>query len=314
MGSQAGHDPRDLDTLSPDSQRAMSDVDEAVHLLKLGNPSVHEAEVKDGQVVGHIPRPDLGAQVTHVELPAGVAERLLVGAEALEAELASRGREQLLVHLLSSEKLQDWEIAAKHLAIVASQHARAGVSWIATPHAELEHALSQLFGASRGDPDPNLSDVRELADHARAESPAIEDELQGPGAPPTALKTNAGVDLIASNCFGTAVATLQQIALTATATAPSATDTVLAGEIATAGGGLIRQLATYAHTTGTNTATLTVTFTANGSDALPITIEKFGVFNKSGSGGTMGIETALTKTTFNAAGDNATLTETVTIT
>lgn len=102
------------------------------------------------------------------------------------------------------------------------------------------------------------------------------------------------------------------IALTANSTAPSAGDTTLTAEIATGGGGLIRATGTYAHTTGAATYTLTKTFTANGSDALPVTVAKVGVFNAS-SAGTLVFESLLSPTAvFSASGDNTTITVTVT--
>ena len=75
------------------------------------------------------------------------------------------------------------------------------------------------------------------------------------------LKTNVGVDLIFQNAFGTAAqaAAANYIALTASTVAPVATDTALAGEIATARGGLLRAQAVYSHSAasgGTGTATL----------------------------------------------------------
>lgn len=130
------------------------------------------------------------------------------------------------------------------------------------------------------------------------------------------MKTNAGVDAMLAQIHDTAAAPnrFNYIALTADSTAPSASDTSLASEITTASGGLIRKQATYAHTNGTSTATLTATFTANGSDSLPVTVAKFGVFNASSSG-TLGYETLLSATaTFTASGDNMTLTETITLT
>lgn len=67
------------------------------------------------------------------------------------------------------------------------------------------------------------------------------------------------------------------IALTANSTAPAAGDTTLASEITTAGGGLVRKLATYAHTAGASSYTLfetlvspTATLSASG-DQLTIT-------------------------------------------
>lgn len=101
------------------------------------------------------------------------------------------------------------------------------------------------------------------------------------------------------------------MALTANSTAPAATDTTLTGEITTSGGGLVRKLATYAHTAGTNTYTLTGTFTANGSDSLPVTVAKIGTFNSITSG-QMLHETLLSATaTLSASGDALTITQTV---
>lgn len=132
------------------------------------------------------------------------------------------------------------------------------------------------------------------------------------------MKTNAGHDFQAlvmggaSNGTGTS-APANRIALTANSTAPSAASTTLTGEIVTAGGGLLRALATYAHTAGTNTYTLSNTFTANGSDALPVTIAKIGILNAA-SGGTLVFETLLSTTaTLSASGDQLTITETVTM-
>ncbi|MEK6443648.1 hypothetical protein [Pseudonocardia sp. T1-2H] len=108
-------------------------------------------------------------------------------------------------------------------------------------------------------------------------------------------------------------APLAFMALTANATAPAATDTALAAEITTAGGGLVRQLGVYAHTTGVAGYTLTGTYTANGSDALPVIVAKVGVFNSMvpGAGG-LGFETSLSSTaTFAASGDQLTLTSSV---
>jgi hypothetical protein len=129
------------------------------------------------------------------------------------------------------------------------------------------------------------------------------------------LKTNVGIDAISKQIADTAAqpAAFNYIALTANATAPSASDTTLTAEIATASGGLIRAQAVFAHTNGTATFTLTKTFTANGSDALPVTIAKIGVFNASSSG-TLGFETLLSSTaTLTTVGDNTTITDTFTV-
>lgn len=132
---------------------------------------------------------------------------------------------------------------------------------------------------------------------------------------PTMLLTNGGRDALHAQHLTTGAqpASFNYMALTANATAPAGGNTTLAGEITTGGGGLVRKQATYAHTAGTNTSTLTATFTANGSDALPVTIAKIGVFNASSSG-TLGYESLLNATaTLSASGDNVAITETLTI-
>lgn len=101
------------------------------------------------------------------------------------------------------------------------------------------------------------------------------------------------------------------MALTANATAAGAGDTTLTAEITTGGGGLIRKICPYAHTAGAASYTLTPVFTANGSDTLPVTIAKMGVFDAQ-NGGRMLFETLVSPTaTLSASGDALTLTETV---
>lgn len=62
--------------------------------------------------------------------------------------------------------------------------------------------------------------------------------------------------------------------LSSTSITPAHGDTSMSGEITTAGGGLIRKIATYILTSGTSPMgyTLAATFTANGSDSLPATV------------------------------------------
>ena len=126
----------------------------------------------------------------------------------------------------------------------------------------------------------------------------------------------AGKDWAASalgDTSGSRAAAADYMALTANSTAPSAGDTTLTGEITTSGGGLIRKQATYAHTGGAATYTLVATFTANGSDSLPVTVAKVGIFNAS-SGGAMPWSTLLSPTAvFSASGDATTVTQTITI-
>jgi hypothetical protein len=130
---------------------------------------------------------------------------------------------------------------------------------------------------------------------------------------PQALLTSVGRDALHAQHLGSAGSPTQPaqfgyMAVSANATAASTASTTLPGEITTAGGGLLRALATYAHTAGTNTTTLTKTFTANGSDALPVTLAKIGILNAS-SVGTLGYETLLSATaTLTVSGDNVTIT------
>lgn len=127
--------------------------------------------------------------------------------------------------------------------------------------------------------------------------------------------TNAGRDFVAKQVSGAASATAvaKWVGITANATAPAAGDTSLTGEITTAGGGLIRQVAVYAHTLGTASWTLTSTFTANGTDALPVTIAKRGIFDQLAIGGTLVYEALVTPTAvLSAPNDSLVLTDTVT--
>jgi hypothetical protein len=101
-----------------------------------------------------------------------------------------------------------------------------------------------------------------------------------------------------------------------TNTSVSVTDTSLASEYATTAGGLIRKLATYAHTGGASSYSLASTYTVNGSDTgLPYTIGSIGIFNTlTHATGRMMFETVLSPTaTVSASGDQVTITDTVTI-
>lgn len=105
--------------------------------------------------------------------------------------------------------------------------------------------------------------------------------------------------------------------LTTNGTAPSVSDTSLASEYSTATGGLIRKLATYAHTGGASSYSLAATYTVNTNDNanLPYTINKIGIFNTlTAATGRMMFETALSPSaTVSASGDQVTITDSVTI-
>lgn len=131
---------------------------------------------------------------------------------------------------------------------------------------------------------------------------------------PTMLLTNVGRDAVHAQHLSTSAqpASFNYIALTASTTAPAAGDTTLTGEIATAG--LARAQGTYAHTASTNTSTLTKTFTAVAADVAggSVVVAQIGVLNAA-SAGTLGYHTALNSTaTLTTAGDNITVTETIT--
>lgn len=142
---------------------------------------------------------------------------------------------------------------------------------------------------------------------------------------PTALPADPGVAAASTPTAGawvlvpgSAPAGYLALANNATATGPVATDTVLTGEITTAGGGLIRKLATYGHTAasgGAGTTTLTKTWTANGSDSLPVIVSQIGVFvGVVVAASRMPFKTALNATaTLTTSGDQTTVTETVTL-
>lgn len=129
------------------------------------------------------------------------------------------------------------------------------------------------------------------------------------------LKTNAGNDFQAKQMGGAASATAvaKWMAITANTTAPAAGDTSLTAEITTAGGGLVRAAGAYGHTGGAASYTISNTFTANGSDSLPVTIGKAGLFDAA-SAGNMPFEDLVSPTaTLSASGDNLTLTQTVSL-
>lgn len=126
------------------------------------------------------------------------------------------------------------------------------------------------------------------------------------------LLTNAGRDDLHAQHIGTGAqpAAYSTLSLSASAVAESAANTTLPGRITTAGGGLVPAAATYAHTLGTNTSTLTKTFTANATDVLPVTVAKVGVENGANR---LGYERLLASTaTLSASGDNVAITWTLT--
>lgn len=184
-----------------------------------------------------------------------------------------------------ADEHREYAIGVHELEEVVAEHA-AGVkpAWVASSDRQFAEAIAAHFGC-----------------------PVLD-------APPSMLLTNVGRDAHHAQLYGTSAppATFNYMALSANATAPAATNTTLAGEIVTAG--LARALATYAHTAGTNTSTLTKTFTAVAADVSggSVTVAKFAIFNAAAAG-TEGYETLLNSTALiSVAGDNVTVTETLT--
>jgi hypothetical protein len=234
-----------------------------------------------GEVLGTraVPAAHLNQSVTRVEFADYIDDDDFI------ALTRSTDNDRMLAMIFRQlpDELDRWAVAVNEAEQVWALHAHTGKpAWVASEDAGLEEALSIWFDCPRGEP--------------------------------TALLTNGGRDALHAQHLGTSAqpAAFNFVGLTANATAPAAGDTTLTGEITTAGGGLPRKQVTYAHTGGTNTSTLTGTFTANGSDALPVTVAKIGVFNAV-TGGTLGYETLLNATaTLTIAGDNVAVTDTIT--
>lgn len=127
------------------------------------------------------------------------------------------------------------------------------------------------------------------------------------------MRTNAGTDFQSRAMLDTAstgtgsYAAANYIALTENSTAPAAADTALTGELTASG--LQRQQGTYAHTSGTNTTTLTKTFTS--SDATARSIAKAGLLNAS-TAGTLAFTTAVPNPPSLVSGDSLAVTWTFT--
>jgi hypothetical protein len=207
-------------------------------------------------------------------------------------------------------------------------HADAKPAWVASSNAALAQVLSEAYGGIQ---------IRKLEDtdgHPLPEGLKSKKRGGGSSGPAStllplmlampiyfglyrlaqlALKVNAGNDFQYNQMAGSASATAvgKWVALTANTTAPAAGDTTLTGEITTASGGLIRKAGTPAHTTGAASYTITTVFTANGSDVLPVTIGKRGIFDAVTAGNLI-FETLVSPTaTLSASGDNLTLTDTI---
>jgi hypothetical protein len=251
----------------------------AVYLL--GNPSpqmqVREADGSQSSV----PAEHLSQSVTRVEL----AEHTCDPEKVALALSTDNDRVLLAVARGMDPKAREHYALAVYEAegIVAAHMGGSAPTWVSSDDAGLAKALAAHFGCPIGEP--------------------------------TALLSNGGRDALHEQHLKKSAqpAGFQWGALSASAHTPAAGDTTLEAEITTAGGGLLRAEMTFAHTAGTNTSTLTNTWTANGSDSLPVTITLWGNFNKVTSGGTMGEQDKLSSSaTLSASGDSLTVTFTLT--
>ena len=126
------------------------------------------------------------------------------------------------------------------------------------------------------------------------------------------MRTNAGTTFQAGVMGSATSAPGAYLALTANATAPAATDTVLTCELAAVSGGLIRALGAFAYTSPNGFYTLTKTFTANANDGASNTVSKMGVFTATAAG-TLVFESLVPNAPTLVPGDSIALTETVNI-
>ena len=123
------------------------------------------------------------------------------------------------------------------------------------------------------------------------------------------LVTTAGRDFLHAQCYassGIGSNGLNYIALSNDSGSPSTSDTTLTGEIVS--NGLARAQGTVAHTSGTDTTTVSKTFTCSGSAQ---SCQKLALFTQS-SGGTMCHETAFTQRNLNP-GDTLAVTASITL-
>jgi len=254
--------------------------------VRLGNPApqinvpaVDEYGAPTGGQLA-VPAPHLNQSITTVEMRPDFDD-------ADEAALAlSTGNDRMLTMIgrtLGKDNHRH-AIGVLELEQVLATHASgAAPTWVDSDDAEFAAAVAKHFDCHLGEP--------------------------------TALLVNAGRDALHDQHVGTSAqpAAFTYMALSESTVAPDAASTTLPGEITTAGGGLLRALGTYAHTAGTNTSTLTKTFTGNASDTYPKVIQKLGVLNAA-SAGTLGYETLLNASaTLNISGDSVSITETLSI-
>lgn len=249
--------------------------------ILFGNPNpqwTHEIRDEDGNVTQRVQRPakHLQQSVTRFGLVASALDP-----EKVELSLSTDNDRQLsMIARLLGDEHRPFALAAHECEQMMAVHS-GGVAptWVAcAENPELEAALAAHFDCARGEPQ--------------------------------AVVTNAGRDALHHQHLDTAAqpAAFNYGALSTDTATPLAADTVLASELTT--NGLARAQMSFAHTAGTNTSTLTHTWTYTGST--PVVVAKWANFNAASSG-TMGEEDLLSATaTVTASGDSCTVTFTLT--
>lgn len=248
-------------------------------VVLLGNPNPQmQVRQPDSSMVS-VPAEHLNQSVTRVELAQDTCDPEKV------ARSLSTNNDRMLILIangMSEEHRGKYALAVYEAEQIVAVHAASEKpAWVTSTDPDLAAALSAHFGCPVGEPTNTLTEKGRDALH--------EQHLKS--SQPAAFKYGA---------------------ISPSKTSTAAGDTSLAEEITTSGGGLLRAEMTFAHTAGTNTSTLTHTWTANGSDSLPVTVAKWANFNASSSG-TMGEEDLLSSTaTLSASGDSLTVTFTLT--
>lgn len=259
-------------------------------IVKLGNsaPLVQERQQTSVDPDGNPVFGNVGVLAKHMQQSVTTVE-MWPGFDAAEtvenATSTDNDRILSMIHRALPDQFKKFAVGIHELEQIFSVHsAHSKPAWVTSNDPEFAEAIGHHFGIPVGES--------------------------------TMLLTTAGRDALHAQHMSTSAQpasfNYMGLANSGTATTPLVGDTTLTGEITTAGGGLIRAQATYAHTGGTNTTTLTKTFTANGSDSLAVTISQMAIFNAS-TAGTMAYKTALSSSaTLNVSGDSLTITETVT--
>lgn len=227
-----------------------------------------------------VPAPHLQQSVTRVEIPDGALDE-----DKVNLSLSTDNDRMLVAVARGVAKGHRRYTLAVYEAeqIMAVHSAGAKPTWVSSSDPELAKALAAHFDCPLGEPVAVLTNAGRDAMH--------EQHLKKTSQP-------------AAFVYG---------ALSPSVAAPAAGDTTLAEEITTAEGGLLRAEMAYAHTAGTNTTTLTATWTANNKDTLPVTVKRWANFNKVTAGGTIGeSDTLSASATLSAIGDSITVTFTLT--